>query len=132
MSPNQVVAYNVAKARAIRGWTQEQAAEELAPYLGARLSTASFSALERSAWNVNRVKQFSADEMFALARGFDLPPASSAGFRDTAGDPHERAIDSVAAAGITTGYGDGTYRPREAVPRGQMATFLARALGIAT
>jgi hypothetical protein len=34
MTSNQVVAYNVAKAWAIRGWTQEQAAEELAPYLG--------------------------------------------------------------------------------------------------
>ncbi len=66
-----------------------------------------------------------------LSRGFDLPPASSAGFRDTAGDPHEKAIDSVAAAGITSGFGDGTYRPRDAVARGQMATFLARALGIA-
>lgn len=73
MTTNQIVAYNVAKARTIRGWTQEQAAEELAPFLGAKLSTASFSALERSAWNVNRIKQFSADEMFALARGFDLP-----------------------------------------------------------
>ncbi len=73
MSTNQIVAYNVAKARAIRGWTQEQAAEELAPYLGAKLSAASFSALERSAWNPNRVKQFSADELFALSRGFDLP-----------------------------------------------------------
>jgi len=73
MTTNQIVAHNVAKARTIRGWTQEQAAEALAPYLGGKLSTASFSALERSAWNVNRIKQFSADEMFALARGFDLP-----------------------------------------------------------
>lgn len=73
MSPNQVVAYNVAKARALRGWTQEDAAEALAPYLGARLSAPSFSALERSAWNPNRVKVFSADELLALSRGFDLP-----------------------------------------------------------
>jgi hypothetical protein len=73
MTPNQIVAYNVAKARAIRGWTQEQAAEALAPYLGARLSGASFSSLERSAWKVDRIKQFSADELLALSRGFDLP-----------------------------------------------------------
>ncbi len=73
MTPNQIVAYNVAKARAIRGWTQEQAAEALAPYLGAKLSGASFSALERSAWKVDRIKQFSADELLALSRGFDLP-----------------------------------------------------------
>jgi transcriptional regulator with XRE-family HTH domain len=73
MTPNQIVALNVAKARALRGWTQEQAAEELAPYLGAKLSTASFSALERSAWKVDRIKQFSADELLALSRAFDLP-----------------------------------------------------------
>ena len=73
MTPNQIVAYNVAKARELRGWTQEQAAEALAPYLGAKLSAASFSALERSAWKVDRIKVFSADELFALSRGFDLP-----------------------------------------------------------
>ena len=73
MSPNQIVAYNVAKARALRGWTQEEAAEALAPYWGARLSGASFSALERSAWNPSRIKVFSADELLALSRGFDLP-----------------------------------------------------------
>jgi transcriptional regulator with XRE-family HTH domain len=73
MTPNQIVAYNVARARALRGWTQEQAAEALAPYLGARLSAASFSAIERSAWKVERIKQFSADELLALSRGFDLP-----------------------------------------------------------
>ena len=49
MTPNQIVAFNVAKARALRGWTQEEAAEALAPYLGAKLSGPSFSALERSA-----------------------------------------------------------------------------------
>jgi hypothetical protein len=73
MTPNQIVAYNVAKARALRGWTQEQAAEALAPYLGAKLSGPSFSGLERSAWTVNRIKQFSADDLLALSRGFDLP-----------------------------------------------------------
>jgi len=73
MTPNQIVAFNVAKARALRGWTQEQAADELAPYLGARLSGPSFSALERSAWTPTRVKQFSADDLLALSRGFDLP-----------------------------------------------------------
>ena len=73
MTPNQIVAYNVAKARALRGWTQEQAAEALKKYLGARLSGASFSALERSAWTVERIKQFSADDLLALSRGFDLP-----------------------------------------------------------
>ena len=73
MTPNQVVAYNLARARALRGWTQEEAAEKLAPYWGSRLSFASFSAMERSAWRVDRVKVFSADELLALSRTFDLP-----------------------------------------------------------
>jgi hypothetical protein len=29
--------------------------------------------LERSAWSPNRIKQFSADDLLALSRGFDLP-----------------------------------------------------------
>jgi transcriptional regulator with XRE-family HTH domain len=73
VTPNQVVAYNVARARALRGWTQERAAEALAPYLGAKLSGASFSAMERSASSPLRIKVFSADDLLALSRGFDLP-----------------------------------------------------------
>jgi hypothetical protein len=73
MTPNQIVAYNVARARELRGLTQTEAGEALAPYWGAKLSEASFSALERSAWSVNRIKVFSADELLALSRGFDLP-----------------------------------------------------------
>jgi len=39
-------------------------------------------------------------------------------------------IEALAASGITTGYGDGTFRPDQGVTRGQMAAFLARALGL--
>jgi hypothetical protein len=73
MTPNQVVSHNLARARALRGWTQEEAAEKLAPYLGSRLSFTSFSAMERSAHRVDRIKVFSADELLALSRAFDLP-----------------------------------------------------------
>ena len=71
-SPNQVVAHNLTRARLLRGWTQDQAAEALAPYLGTRLSLASFSAIERSIAGT-RVKQFTADELVALTR---LRPAA--------------------------------------------------------
>ena len=71
-TPNQVVAHNIARARLLRGWTQEQAATEVAPYLGTKLSTASFSAIERSV-DGGRIRQFDADEIFAFARGFGLP-----------------------------------------------------------
>ncbi len=71
-TPNQVVAYNIAKARLLRGWTQTEAGERLAPYLGQRLSPASWSAMERSV-DGGRIREFSADELVAFARGFDLP-----------------------------------------------------------
>ncbi len=71
-TPNQLVAYNVGRARTLRGWTQEQTAEKLAPFLGRRWSRASYSAVERATGG-GRVKQFSIDELVALARGFRLP-----------------------------------------------------------
>lgn len=66
-----------------------------------------------------------------LTRALDLPAAAPSGFSDVAGTTHEAAIDSVAAAEIAGGFADGTYRPDEPVSRGQMATFLSRALDLA-
>jgi hypothetical protein len=71
-TPNQIVAHNIAKARLLRGWTQDQAAAACAPYLGARLSPASWSALERSV-DGGRIREITADELVAFARAFDLP-----------------------------------------------------------
>jgi len=39
-------------------------------------------------------------------------------------------IEALAASEITTGFPDGTFRPTNPVTRAQMATFLARALGL--
>lgn len=72
LSPNQIVAYNLAQARMWKNWTQEQAAAELEPYLGTRWSKASFSAAERSV-DGQRVRQFSADELVAFSRCFGVP-----------------------------------------------------------
>jgi len=67
-----------------------------------------------------------------LVRAFGLEAAeSSAGFADVdEGSTHEANIDALFAAGITTGCGTDPLRycPRKAVNRGQMATFLHRAL----
>jgi len=41
-----------------------------------------------------------------------------------------QAIEALASSGVTTGFPDGTFRPLEPVTRAQMATFLARALGL--
>ena len=72
LTPNQIVAYNLAQARMWKSWTQEEAAEQLEPYLGARWSKASFSAAERSV-DGQRVRQFSADELVAFSRCFGVP-----------------------------------------------------------
>ena len=67
-----------------------------------------------------------------LVRAFDLEAAGPAGFVDTEGSSHEANIDALAAAGITVGC---TKDPLQfctsgPVRRSQMATFLARALGL--
>jgi len=72
LSPNQVVAFNLAQARQFRGWTQQQAIDALEPHLGARWSVANYSAAERSV-DGGRVRNFDADEIVAFARTFQLP-----------------------------------------------------------
>lgn len=72
LTSNQVVALNLTRARVERGWSQPQAAEALEPFLGVRWSRASYSAVERSV-DGTRIKQFSADELIAIARCFDRP-----------------------------------------------------------
>ena len=56
-----------------------------------------------------------------------LPDGSNA-FADDDGSTHSDAIDRAAAAGFTSGYVDGKYRPAAATSRDQMATYLSRVL----
>jgi hypothetical protein len=65
-----------------------------------------------------------------LATGFDLPDSTVVRFRDVDGTTHVKGINAVATAGVAGGFSDGTYRPGSLVTRGQMATFLARALDL--
>ena len=67
-----------------------------------------------------------------LVRALDLEPAEPAGFTDTEGNTHAADINALAAAGITAGCSTDPlqYCPTEQVTRAQMATFLARALGL--
>jgi hypothetical protein len=46
---------------------------------------------------------------------------------DSASHPHAASIGAVMAAGVATGFADGTYRPDLPVSRDQMASFLVRA-----
>jgi hypothetical protein len=57
------------------------------------------------------------------------PAASSTGhFSDVPADnTHRGAIESLSEQGVTVGYGDGTYGPRDHTRRDQMASFIMRA-----
>jgi hypothetical protein len=54
--------------------------------------------------------------------------APRAGYPDTAGLFHARAIDCVTWWGVAEGGTDGTFAPTSSVTRGQMAAFVVRAL----
>jgi len=69
---NEIVAYNFRRARELRGWTQDEAALRLEPFLGQRLRQASISAIE-GAFSGERRREFDAQEILVFARGFDLP-----------------------------------------------------------
>ena len=74
LTPNQIVAFNLRRARGLRGWTQDIAAAHLADALGEQWSKRSFSAAERSVVG-HRIKSFDADEIVAFAATFDVPIA---------------------------------------------------------
>jgi len=68
-----------------------------------------------------------------FVRAFGLPPAPPAGFRDIAGNEHAPNINALAGAGITLGCNppaNTLYCPDRVTSRGEMASFLVRALGL--
>jgi hypothetical protein len=68
-----------------------------------------------------------------LARAFHYPASSADRFDDDDGHLFEAAIQSIAAAGVTLGCdppANTEFCPDNTVTRAQMATFLARALGL--
>lgn len=73
LSANQLVAWRLHRARMVKGWTQEEAASHLAPFLGEEWSKATYSAAERSAHRYDRIRQFSADDLVAFAAAFEVP-----------------------------------------------------------
>jgi hypothetical protein len=65
-----------------------------------------------------------------LNRAFALDAGSGTPFTDIAGSIFESDIEAIYAAGITQGATATLYDPEGDVTRGQMASFLARALGL--
>ena len=65
-----------------------------------------------------------------LARALNLPSTTTDYFTDDETSSHEANINRVASAGITSGCAVGKFCPTAKVTRGEMASFLARALGL--
>lgn len=72
LTASQVVAHNVTRARELRGLTQAEVGERLSRFTGTRWSQVTVAQAEGWA-SGQRVRQFGADELVALARTFDLP-----------------------------------------------------------
>lgn len=71
---NEIVGYNFRLARELRGWTQDEAAQRLEPYLGQRLPQTSISAIEAAYKAGDRPRrEFDAHELLAFALAFELP-----------------------------------------------------------
>lgn len=68
----QVVAHNMARARELRGLTQTEVAQRLSTFTDSRWSQATVAQAEGSV-SGQRMRQFTANELVALARCFDLP-----------------------------------------------------------
>ena len=66
-----------------------------------------------------------------VARALSLPSASGDYFSDDGASMHQADINRLAQAGITNGCGGGRYCPDDSVTRGEMASFISRALGLA-
>ena len=63
-----------------------------------------------------------------LARGLDLEASDDAPDFDDVDGTHADAIRAIAEEGITLGVGEGQFGPQQDTLRGQMASFLIRAL----
>lgn len=65
-----------------------------------------------------------------LQRSLGLESPTVDFFWDTSHSVHRAAINAIASANITTGCVGGRFCPSATVSRGEMATFLARALNL--
>ncbi len=65
--------------------------------------------------------------IYDLGGSYTPPPATGGTFTDIEGHWAEDWIEALAQEGITSGYGDGTFRPDNGVTRAEISIFLLRA-----
>jgi hypothetical protein len=63
-----------------------------------------------------------------LSRALDLPPSPTDHFEDDDGNPAEKAINALAAAGATRGCGQGRFCPDRVLTRGEMSSLIVGAM----
>ena len=63
-----------------------------------------------------------------LVRSLNVPSDSRDFFNDDNGHPAEQAINSLAAAGVTSGCGEGRFCPDRSLTRGEMSSLIAAAM----
>lgn len=69
------------------------------------------------------------DFMLMLYRAFELPALSATGFSDVpSGSYYGQAIQTARALGISAGYPDGSFHPKDPVTRQDAMVFLKRAM----
>jgi hypothetical protein len=78
----------------------------------------------------NPTTTFSAVKIFYRLQVSPQPLVATFPVDVPVGHPFFRWVEALAAAGITSGCGPGSFCPDVAVTRGQMAVFLAAALGL--
>jgi len=64
---------------------------------------------------------------------YDMSDAAAStipGFSDLNGHPNQQAINVLAAAGIVSGMGDGTFAPNRTMTRAEFCTIVVKALGL--
>lgn len=71
-NPSQIVAHNMTQARELRGLTQTEVADRLSRFTDAKWTKTSVAQAEGSV-SGSRIRVFTAVELVALARTFDLP-----------------------------------------------------------
>lgn len=72
LTVNQLVAYNLMRARRQKGWTQQETAKLLTLRTTKKWTAATLSAAERS-WQTGRSRQFDANELVAFSEVFQTP-----------------------------------------------------------
>ena len=70
---HQIVAHNVRTYRKLSGITQAEAGRLVEPYLGRRISAASWSSMERSVFKGRRYKRIDVEELSVFSKVFGVP-----------------------------------------------------------